>query len=96
MPETLNLLCWIIGEDPERPFRVRIDNDKDVGDLQRAIKDRKMENVDEADLKLWKVIFQVIVYELFSDLDRFPCTSKMTTSSRTSRTSAGRKCMRGR
>ena len=45
----------------ERPFRVRIENDKDVGDLQRTIKDRKIENIDEADLKLWKVTLRVIM-----------------------------------
>ena len=56
---TLNLSCWIVGEETRRMFPVTINNSQDVADLQRVIKEKRLSavspNIDELDLTLWKV-----------------------------------------
>ncbi|KAF8677787.1 hypothetical protein AX14_004802 [Amanita brunnescens Koide BX004] len=56
---TLNLSCWIVGEETRRMFPVTVNNNQDVADLQRVIKEKRLSavspNIDELDLVLWKV-----------------------------------------
>ena len=51
------LNCWILGEDPERIFTVRIAKSMTVYDLKSLIKNNKMafDGIDAACLELWKV-----------------------------------------
>ena len=58
MSDTLNLNCWVLGDDPKRIFPVKIAKRKTVGGLKDAIKDKKKPEFDDyaADsLDLWKV-----------------------------------------
>lgn len=58
MPDTLNLMGWVLGDDPQRIFPVKIANSETVGALKKAIKDEKKPEFDDyvTDLLvLWKV-----------------------------------------
>jgi hypothetical protein len=41
MATLLKLNCWVLGEESTRIFSVEIDPDKNVGELKRAIKQKK-------------------------------------------------------
>ena len=58
----LNLNCWIVGEYTRLIFPVTINNDQNVADLQRAIKEQRCFDptttplkIDELNILLWKV-----------------------------------------
>jgi len=58
MSSTLNLNCWIIGDDPGRVFPVEIAKNKTVGGLKKAIKNENQNDfsgIDAKNLHLWKV-----------------------------------------
>ena len=92
MSAVLNLLCWIIGEDPSALFTVTIERHKRVADLLQALKEQQMRlhDVEQAKLKLWQVTFQfIITFELsLADLSRFLYILRMTNTNRKSRYSA--------
>ena len=57
-PSLLLLNCWVLGEDSNRIFPVKIDRDENVGGLKKAIKEEKKPafNPITADsLDVWKV-----------------------------------------
>ena len=54
----LELNCWILGEDVNRVFPVKIQTTESVGALRKAIKEEKKPEFDHVpadSLKLWKV-----------------------------------------
>jgi hypothetical protein len=53
----LNLSCWIVGEYTRCIFPVTINNNQNVADLQRVIKEesRLPLNIDKRNFMLWKV-----------------------------------------
>ena len=54
----LNLNCWVLGDDLQRVFSVKIAKSDTVGGLKKAIKKEKEPEFDDyaADrLDLWKV-----------------------------------------
>jgi hypothetical protein len=58
MSDMLNLNCWVLGDDPQRVFSVKIAKSETVGGLKKAIKKEKEPEFDDyaADrLDLWKV-----------------------------------------
>jgi hypothetical protein len=57
-PQLITLHCWVLSDGPDRVFPVEIDQEKSVGALKDAIKDKKKPAFDHipADaLDLWKV-----------------------------------------
>ena len=57
MSTTINLHCWVHGDDSGRIFSVEIAATKTVGVLEKAIKDKKQHGFGHVDdtLVLWKV-----------------------------------------
>lgn len=58
MSDMLNLNCWVLGDDPQRVFPVKIASSETVGGLKDAIKDKMKPEFDHAaanSLILWKV-----------------------------------------
>lgn len=58
MSNTLELNCWVLGDDPNRVFAVEISSSKTVSFLKEVIKDKKKPVFDDiaADsLHLWMV-----------------------------------------
>ena len=58
MSDMLNLNCWVLGDDPERVFSVKIAKSETVDALKDAIKEKKQNafvNLDADSLDLWKV-----------------------------------------
>ena len=58
MPDTLELICWVLDDPFDRTFPVEIPNTKTVGALKDVIKDKKKPVFDgfPADaLDLWMV-----------------------------------------
>jgi hypothetical protein len=61
-PLTLELNCFVLGDDPNRVFPIKIDSTESVGTLKKVIKDKKKPDFDQvpADaLKVWKVSIPV-------------------------------------
>jgi len=59
MSNTLELNCWVLGDDPRSVFPVEIASSKTVGFLKEAIKDKTkcaFDDIDAKSLNLWKVI----------------------------------------
>ena len=57
------LTCWIIGEEIRHDFTVTVNNNQDIGDLKRAIKEKRpyaLQNIDVSDLMLWKVRISIV------------------------------------
>jgi hypothetical protein len=62
MSATLQLNCWVFGDDVSRVFPVKITNTESVGTLKKAIKEEKkpaFDHVTADSLALWKVSFPV-------------------------------------
>lgn len=58
----LSLFCYVLGDDPQQIFPVKIAPTETVGDLKDAIKAKKsntLKDVDADTLKLWKVSIPV-------------------------------------
>jgi hypothetical protein len=58
MSNTLELNCWVLGDDLSRVFLLKITSLEMVGVLRKAIRDKKkhaFENIDANSLCLWKV-----------------------------------------
>jgi hypothetical protein len=58
MSGTLELFCWVQGDDPRQAFSLKIAGAETVSALKEAIKEKKkvsFEHVDADTLKLWKV-----------------------------------------
>jgi hypothetical protein len=58
MSNTLELNCWVLGDDPSRVFAVEIASSKTVSFLKETIKDKKkrvFDDIDADSLNLWKV-----------------------------------------
>jgi hypothetical protein len=58
MSNTLELNCWVLGDDPSRVFPVEIASSKTVGFLKEAIKDKMkpaFDHIAANSLNLWKV-----------------------------------------
>jgi Crinkler effector protein N-terminal domain len=55
---TLQLNCWVFGDDITQVFPIKIVNTESVGTLKEAIKDKKqpvLDHVTADSLTLWKV-----------------------------------------
>ena len=55
---TLDLNCFVYGDDPSRIFPVKIASTESVGTLKEWVKDKKkhaFEHVDAEALNVWKV-----------------------------------------
>jgi hypothetical protein len=60
MSGNLELNCWVLGDDYNRTFPVKIANNETVAALKKAIKEEKKRaflDVDADSLDLWKVRF---------------------------------------
>jgi hypothetical protein len=58
MSNTLELNCWVLGNDPRRVFAIDITCSKTVGLLKEAIKEKKkhtFDGIDADSLNFWKV-----------------------------------------
>jgi hypothetical protein len=58
MAATLQLNCWVLGDDASKVFPIKIAKTESVGTLKEAVKDKNSEsfhNVDARSLTLWKV-----------------------------------------
>src|SRR5262245_39009292 len=58
MAATLQLNCWVLGDDANKVFYVEIANDRPVSALKKAIKYENSESfqgIDARSLILWKV-----------------------------------------
>jgi hypothetical protein len=58
MATPLNLNCWVLGEDSTRIFPVEIDDDKNVGGLKDAIKEKMkpaFDHITANSLDVWNV-----------------------------------------
>jgi Crinkler effector protein N-terminal domain len=57
MAATLQLNCWVLGDDVSKVFPIEIPSTKSVGILQKAIKNEKvaLQHIDADSLTLWKV-----------------------------------------
>jgi len=58
MSNTLELICWVLGDDPSRVFAVEIARSRVVSFLKEAIKDKtkcEFNDIDARSLRLWKV-----------------------------------------
>ena len=57
MAATLQLNCWVFGDDDSQVFPIKIENTESVGILKDAIKDKKiaLQHLDADSLTLWKV-----------------------------------------
>jgi len=57
-PNPLKLFCWVIGENPQNVFSVKIQKQETVADLKKAIKAEKrrtLRDIDADALLLWDV-----------------------------------------
>jgi hypothetical protein len=62
MAATLQLNCWVLGDDVSKVFPIEIPSTKSVGILQKAIKNEKKPELDHlaaSSLTLWKVSIPV-------------------------------------
>ena len=59
MTDILDLNCWILGDEPERVFTVKIASSETVSTLKDAIKEKKhrLRGIDADSLDLWKVSY---------------------------------------
>ncbi|KAG5651228.1 hypothetical protein H0H81_009377 [Sphagnurus paluster] len=58
MTTTLSLLCYVLGDPSQSIFEVKITAEETVGDLKKAIKEKKKRAFDDIDAKslvLWRV-----------------------------------------
>src|SRR5258707_11971625 len=56
MASSLNLNCWVLGDDSTRIFPVQIDLDKNVGGLKEAIKmNPAFDHITANSLDVWNV-----------------------------------------
>jgi hypothetical protein len=58
----LSLNCFILGDDPNQMFTVKIPKNKNISILKGLIKEKNtchFEHVDASDLELWQVSFPV-------------------------------------
>jgi hypothetical protein len=60
MSNMLNLNCWVLGDDPQRVFSVKVAKSETVGALKEAIKESPsskgdFNDIDAKYLDLWKV-----------------------------------------
>jgi len=53
MSDTLNLNCWVLGDDPQRVFSVKIAKSETVDALKKAIMEDPSNKAKYLDL--WKV-----------------------------------------
>ncbi|KAF8885865.1 hypothetical protein CPB84DRAFT_1850243 [Gymnopilus junonius] len=59
---SLSLYCWILGDDSERTFTVKIPKTDNVSILKKLIKEEKaphLNHIAASDLDLWRVSFPV-------------------------------------
>src|ERR1700747_2126061 len=57
-PDLLKLFCWVIGENPQNVFSVKISKQDTVSDLKKAIKAEKrraLRDIDADALLLWSI-----------------------------------------
>jgi hypothetical protein len=62
MAATLQLNCWVFGDDDSQVFPIKIGNKESVGTLKKAIKEEKkpvLDHVTADSLTLWKVSIPV-------------------------------------
>jgi hypothetical protein len=55
---SLNLNCYLLGDDPSRIFPVEVEQHKNVGDLKKKIKEDRahaLADVDASDLDVFQV-----------------------------------------
>jgi len=58
MSRILELYCWVLGDQADRVFPVKIAGTESVGNLKDAIKEKKkpaLEHITADSLTLWKV-----------------------------------------
>jgi hypothetical protein len=58
MATSLNLNCWVLGDDSTRIFPVKIDGNENVGSLKEAIKEKKkpaFDHITADSLDVWNV-----------------------------------------
>jgi hypothetical protein len=58
MSDMLCLNCWVLGDDPQRVFSVKIAKSETIDALKKAVKEEKKNaffNLDADSLDLWKV-----------------------------------------
>jgi hypothetical protein len=58
MPRILELNCWVLGDDPDHVFTVKITGTENVSALKEEIKNKKrpvFDHIPADSLKLWKV-----------------------------------------
>jgi hypothetical protein len=85
MSGNLELNCWVLGDDYNRTFPVKIANNETVGALKDAIKDkvkREFLDVDAKSLDLWKVRFSNFLLFTESRIDRNRGSANLRTANR--------------
>jgi hypothetical protein len=71
MSSTLELFCWVQGDDLQEAFSLEIAGTKTVSALKKAIKEEKkvaFEHVDAGSLKLWAVSASLSVSQCHCEL----------------------------